>query len=541
MSTVATFAVPHPALAIPSIGRGDEVLIASTVAALRTVSQAIAAIRPECVVILTPHGTEYSDYIHISPGTGSSGSFAAYGDPDTVVGTAYDRGMITALVEETHARRIHAGTAGERSPALDYATMVPLYFIHETGFYPPIVRVSSSGMTALDHYRFGQCITAAAARIKRRCVVIASGNCGHRLQKDGPYGFCPEALAFDKTVCEAFASGDFGMLLSIDARTAHGAVQCGLRPFVMMAGALDGQMVNSELLSYEIGLGVGYATAQFVPVDSPDSHVWRQFGRMYEQKQEKLNSTLRLNEGLYVRLARKALEHWVMKGNTPPLAALLDEGAGAGIDAGVGPHTAAAVEPVYGAARPGTAGAGSPGAGGPGAGEARNSAGTADSADLMGSGTIPYPGMTPLPGVPAELTQTRQGAMVSVYKDGVLRGCTGTLEPARFTLADEIIHNAASVAAGGPRSPRVQPSELGSLSYTVDIMGSLELVNSTRELDPNNYGVVVSTPDGRRAVLMPRQTGIYTAEKQLEAACRQAGINLDEFVTVQRFKVVRHE
>ena len=47
--------------------------------------------------------------------------------------------------------------------------------------------------------------------------------------------------------------------------------------------------------------------------------------------------------------------------------------------------------------------------------------------------------------------------------NGELRGCIGTIEPARDTLAQEIIANAISAATNDPRFEPVRPKELSNL------------------------------------------------------------------------------
>src|SRR6185369_8578717 len=54
--------------------------------------------------------------------------------------------------------------------------------------------------------------------------------------------------------------------------------------------------------------------------------------------------------------------------------------------------------------------------------------------------------------------------------DGELRGCIGTIEPARETLAREIIANAISAAIGDPRFDPVAEDELPNLRYSVDVL-----------------------------------------------------------------------
>ena len=59
MSILAAYAVPHPPLIIPAIGAGREREIAATVRAYHEVMRAAAALRPDTVVIISPHATAF--------------------------------------------------------------------------------------------------------------------------------------------------------------------------------------------------------------------------------------------------------------------------------------------------------------------------------------------------------------------------------------------------------------------------------------------------------------------------------------------------
>ncbi|MFA6690642.1 MAG: AmmeMemoRadiSam system protein A [Saccharofermentanales bacterium] len=142
--------------------------------------------------------------------------------------------------------------------------------------------------------------------------------------------------------------------------------------------------------------------------------------------------------------------------------------------------------------------------------------------------------------LPRELVEQRSGAFVTLHKDGNLRGCIGTIEACRENVAEEIIHNAVSAAKYDPRFPSVQPSELDKLEYSVDILGEKETVDSRDELDPERYGVIVSSGQ-RRGLLLPRLEGIDTVEDQLAIALIKAGINPDKDYKIERFEVKRHE
>ncbi len=49
------FMVPHPPLIIPEIGRGEERKIQDTVDAYREIAGRIAALKPETIVLISPH------------------------------------------------------------------------------------------------------------------------------------------------------------------------------------------------------------------------------------------------------------------------------------------------------------------------------------------------------------------------------------------------------------------------------------------------------------------------------------------------------
>ena len=143
--------------------------------------------------------------------------------------------------------------------------------------------------------------------------------------------------------------------------------------------------------------------------------------------------------------------------------------------------------------------------------------------------------------LPPELTQRRAGAFVSLKKDGRLRGCIGTIAPTRASLAEEIAANAVSAGCHDPRFSPVTADELPELVYDVDVLGEPEPVADRSQLDPARYGVIVSTPDGRRGLLLPALDGVDAVDEQLQIAARKGGISLGEKdVRLERFEVVRH-
>ncbi|MBP5331078.1 MAG: hypothetical protein J6Y89_04435 [Lachnospiraceae bacterium] len=68
MSIIAAFMVPHPPMIIPQVGKGGEKQVAKTTESYMRVAEEIAELKPDTIIISSPHSVMYADYFHISPG-----------------------------------------------------------------------------------------------------------------------------------------------------------------------------------------------------------------------------------------------------------------------------------------------------------------------------------------------------------------------------------------------------------------------------------------------------------------------------------------
>ena len=322
MSILAAAAVPHPPLIMPEVGRGDERGIQATIDAYREVSRRIFELRPELVIVSSPHTTMYADYFHVSPGSAASGSFANFRAPGLKVSASYDTDFVNALERLCAKNDVPAGTKAEREPWLDHATMIPLRFLRdiyeENGIEPSykVARVGLSGLSPAMHYKLGTLIAQTVALLNRRAVYIASGDLSHKLKSDGPYGFAKEGPVFDSECMASLGSGDFLRLLSMDSDLCEGAAECGLRSFWIMAGALDRKSVTAEQLSYEGPFGVGYGVAYFTVGGKDES---RNIGEQLDALTKKNMAERKNAEDPYVKLARRSIESFVRTGEIKDL------------------------------------------------------------------------------------------------------------------------------------------------------------------------------------------------------------------------------
>lgn len=437
MALLAAYAVPHPPLIVPAVGRGQEAAIADTIAAYREVARRVAAHRPDLIVITSPHAPLYRDGFFIADTPEETGSLAAFGQPDERVTTRTDLPFAKDVAARLHRRGIPSAGAPASMADIDHATFVPLHFLKETVDLGSVavVRMGLSGLSEADHRFLGRAIAEAARSLNRRCVLVASGDMSHKLKEDGPYGFAPEGPEFDRIVTELFVHGDLERLFGLDAALCDGAAECGLRSFQIMAGALEatGEPFASELLSYEGPFGVGYAVAAFEIEDAPGSI------------EEEAASEIVREEDREIDTAPSGRAAWPPHPGDDPIVAL----------------ARASVESI-----------------------------------VARGAVFPLPA-----DAPEELTGRRAGAFVSLHEHGQLRGCIGTIAPVRKSLAEEVIRNGVAAATEDPRFAPVRPEELPHLEYSVDVLGEPETVDNLEQLDPERYGVIVTRGHRRGLLL----------------------------------------
>ena len=313
MAVQAAFMVPHPPMIVPEIGRGSEEQIAETTRAYERVAEEIAALKPETIVITSPHSVMYSDYFHISPGKRARGSFADFRAGQVKFNEEYDEELVDQICLRAVEEHFPAGTLGERDAKLDHGTMVPLWFIRQKYDGFRIVRIGLSGLPLTDHYRLGMMIKEAAEAVNRKVVFVASGDLSHKLQTYGPYGFAPEGPEYDKRIMDVCGRAAFGELLSFDENFCDKAAECGHRSFVIMAGAFDGVSVKAETLSHQDVTGVGYGICTFYPEGEDKERCF--LDRFLTEAEQRLTEQADKSDD-YVRLARKSLESYVKSRKT---------------------------------------------------------------------------------------------------------------------------------------------------------------------------------------------------------------------------------
>ncbi|HHY13838.1 MAG TPA: AmmeMemoRadiSam system protein A [Thermoanaerobacterales bacterium] len=300
---LAGYLFPHPPMMIPEIGGKEIGNIKDTFNSAIRASKNIKMYNPDTIIIITPHGPVFRDGICISTTKTLKGDFSNFGVSNlnysfennielvqTIIDKANEQGILTAPLDNDTAQSYGVSTK------LDHGTLVPLHFISEEVDKPfKLVHITMGLLPYDELYDFGKILKDSLDKHKQMGIVIASGDLSHRLTPDAPAGYNPSGKEFDEKLVNALSDFDIETIMNMDTDLVDKAGECGLRPIIILIGALDGLNIEANVFSYEGPFGVGYCIAEFgIKEGGP------------KQKQKK--------ESPYVSLAKKSLETYVKKG-----------------------------------------------------------------------------------------------------------------------------------------------------------------------------------------------------------------------------------
>ncbi|SEP25694.1 class III extradiol dioxygenase subunit B-like domain-containing protein [Propionispora vibrioides] len=271
---VACALMPHPPVMIPEIGREDIQNLAATVKAAERVAQRIKENNTQTVVILSPHGPALEDTICVSIHPRLKGNLADFGAAEVMLAFETD-GLLTRHILKKAARlgvnvmelTDDQAKTHQLSLALDYGSLIPLYYLHKGGFKGQLVHLSAGGLPYEEMYTFGKAVQAAIKAVGKKVAVIASGELSHRLSDKSPQGYSPQGAEFDKQVLAAVASLNSKAVLTMDKELVAEAGECALPPLAFLMGVVGGLDMKADVLAYEGPFGVGYGTVLIQPLD----------------------------------------------------------------------------------------------------------------------------------------------------------------------------------------------------------------------------------------------------------------------------------
>ncbi|HEY9285269.1 MAG TPA: AmmeMemoRadiSam system protein A [Pyrinomonadaceae bacterium] len=499
---------PHPPIMVPEVGGEMIREVRGSIDAMRELTARVTAAGAETVIIVSPHAPLEARAFVAYSDQDLRGDFARFRAAAAEVSAPLDSELLDALERAADAEGFRV--ARLRGEELDHGTAVPLYFLLRNGWRGRAVALGYSFLSDDEHLRFGATLRRAADSVARRVALVASGDLSHRLKHDAPAGYHPNAHLFDEQVVASIDACAPRRIAEIDPKLRRLAGECGYRSMLVALGATESLDADCEVLHYEAPFGVGYLVAQLsrsieARGDAPRTDaVGAQGAREDDDPAEVEHSSEKSSSAQTSEGGSAADEIAAVENFDDEDAA--DESLDDGADDAASSLPALARRAVETFVREGRA---------------------PEAAEVLDD-------------EPPPVLARPAACFVSIKTaEGDLRGCIGTVEPSRASLADELIANAVSAATRDPRFPPVAESELASLRYSVDILHEPEPAEFV-DLDPKVYGVIVEDEQGRRrGLLLPDIAGVETAAEQVQIAARKAGISPRESVRLYRFRVER--
>ena len=486
---------------VPEVGRDAAREVAGSIDAMRVLTERVIASGAQTVVIVSPHAPLEARAFVAYRDAELRGGFAPFRAPHATVSAPLDAELLDAI--ERAATEDGFEIAPLEGYELDHGTAVPLYFLLRNGWRGSLVALGYSFLPDADHLRFGASLRRAAEAVGRPVAFVASGDLSHRLTRDAPAGYQADAHLFDEQVVASLRACEPRKVAEIDQSLRRLAGECGYRSMLVAVGAAEGLRADCEVLHYEAPFGVGYMVAQLARGGAAEGEKQK---RDHADPETKERTDVNQKDADKSQRGRRADEMSISDQNF--------SGQTSGQASAVGKETRVSEES-------GT--------------ELPALARRAVESYVLG-GRVPRADEAH----DAPLLDQPAACFVSIKTDGgELRGCIGTVEPTRASLAEELVENAVSAATRDPRFPPVSAQELPRLRYSVDVLSEPEPAQF-EDLDPKEYGVIVEDEAGtRRGLLLPDIEGVETAAQQLQIAARKAGISPRESVRLYRFRVRR--
>jgi aromatic ring-opening dioxygenase LigB subunit len=274
MPLVYACITPHGGETIPALSGKNSALYAPTTRGMRILAAQMKEVRPDTIVVASPHNLRLQKHIGVVTSEYSSGKLAE-GKRQIKLRARCDTELAKKIVEEAEDMALpvvaanYGALEGPMSDlAMDWGTLVPLwFFLKGTGLKSKIVIVTPSrGIPLKLNFEFGIAVAQVSKSEEKRVIFVASADQAHAHRENGPYGFNPGAKEYDQRVVEAIQEQKLDSLLGMRVDLVEAAKPDSLWQIAMLAGALTVVPMKGELISYQVPTYFGMLCASYKPV-----------------------------------------------------------------------------------------------------------------------------------------------------------------------------------------------------------------------------------------------------------------------------------
>src|SRR6266566_165892 len=266
--------IPHGGDIIPRLAvRKTERLFEKTRESVREIAKDIREVKPDTVVIASPHNLRLQDTIGIVTSENTTGQLNGSGGRKVRLILKCDREFAQDLLQEStrkHLPVVGANYGTAEGPAsdmpMDWGTLVPMWFVvKEKRVRARTVVVTPSREIPLrQNIALGTTIAEMAEKRKKRVVFIASADQAHAHKKSGPYGYHRSAAKYDEFVSHAIQNNRIESVSRLNKRFIEDAKPDSLWQMAMLAGLTRVVKMRGSLLSYEVPTYYGMICASFL-------------------------------------------------------------------------------------------------------------------------------------------------------------------------------------------------------------------------------------------------------------------------------------
>jgi len=258
--------VPHHPILIPSIGQEKLDMAKQTVEAMEKLKNKLVKIKPDIIIIISPHGLIFADAFCLNLAEKYFGSLELFGDLTTKMEFKSDSKLTHRIRERFETANPPPFLTMISEQNLDYGVTVPLYYLtqktpttNDSVLNFSIIPISVSELDYQKHFEFGQGLKEEIMQSDKKIAIIASGDLSHALNQTEN----PVENKFDKQLIKFIKQKNTDKITNFDSNLVQEAKECGLRPIIVLLGILDNLNYKPEILSYEAPFGIGTLVAHF--------------------------------------------------------------------------------------------------------------------------------------------------------------------------------------------------------------------------------------------------------------------------------------
>ena len=240
-------------------------------------------IKPDLVILSTPHGMELTNDFAFYLGTKASGYVALGQDLHNGTTRRVDLSTISLAPNETQSLLHHLRTqdvsgilsyADSEDVALRWGEVIPLLLVdsskrirrHHIILSHPLRRYTQSSSMVSELLVLGKSLREWADSRRERIAIVVSSDLSHTHRVDGPYGYSNSSARFDAAVGRwAKNPLENANCLLVEATALQdGAKSCGFTGLVMLHGSLIDGSFETRVLANRNATYYGMMVATFV-------------------------------------------------------------------------------------------------------------------------------------------------------------------------------------------------------------------------------------------------------------------------------------